>query len=82
MPTEDFTSKISILVHIQAVDVMMNTIIPNQQEVELHQDTKKQLLKKSLLIQKKPDSNDERIKRNYRHLARKKAEYAISKSVA
>ena len=46
---------------------MMNTIIPNQQEVELHQDTKK-----NLYLYKKPDWNDERIKRNYRHLAEKK----------
>ena len=36
-------AKISILVHIRAVDVMMNTVIPT--EVELHQDTKNQLLK-------------------------------------
>merc|ERR1712029_730165 len=31
------------MIHIRAVDVMMNTVIPT--EVELHQDTKNQLLK-------------------------------------
>merc|ERR1719340_554810 len=34
------------MIHIRAVDVMMNTVIPT--EVELHQDTKNELLKKSI----------------------------------
>ena len=63
---------------------MMNTVIPT--EVEHHQDTKNQLLKKSihktrLKIKKKKERNESPIA-HHRHLAERRKSGAISKSVA
>ena len=62
---------------------MMNTVIPT--EVEHHQDTKNQLLKKSIhktrLKIKKKERNESPIA-HHRHLAERRKSGAISKSVA
>ena len=63
----------------------MNTVIPT--EVELHQDTKNELLKKSihktrLKIKKKTKERNESPIAHHRHLAERRKSGAISKSVA